>query len=409
MADIQVESNTRTIFDARAHQAGPVWTSALIAYAFIIEGGDDDFEYTKTIDGGLNWAAPVKIKTGVVAHLAVYYEKWTDGDDGTPGLIYMTYMDTVANDAFFRTLDTNGDTLGTERVIFNGAAVDDQGLMTHRSLSVIKTLGGEAVVAYRLGNTTEHGIAISASPGADDWTIQASDDPHETTDDMLLLTPANAGSADTSDFGIIYWDLSASELTYKTFDVSATAGSKIVSEDLISDSMALSTQAWNFGVAFRQSDGFCLLGAWDLEDSASANLKFWHINGGSSITAKNNVYTNSPESVHVSVFIDQQTDDTYVTIVRGTAWKSLTKVFYKKAPAGGDTWGSEQAMSVDAEDDIRVAWSGNGTGTDGGRFGPVWVNDDLNDLFFNDDNAVTLAAPVAGGGNPWYHHHSNAA
>ena len=84
--------------------SGPAlfYISDTVGYHFFINSLVD-LVYSKTTDGGASWGANVTIKTGTISCAAAYWEKQTPGDNGT--LIHLTYLDTVTDDCFHRTLD----------------------------------------------------------------------------------------------------------------------------------------------------------------------------------------------------------------------------------------------------------------------------------------------------------------
>jgi hypothetical protein len=99
----------------------------------------------------------------------------------------------------------------------------------------------------------------------------------------------------------------------------------------------------------------------------------------------------------VALFIDQNTDDLYCAYLGNEdgseSYLATLTAFYKKSTDGAATWDSQAAYQQDAADDeIYIAAGHSTAGRAAGRFEPVFFNDDLNDLYVNAANSVTLAA-----------------
>jgi len=201
-----------------------------------------------------------------------------------------------------------------------------------------------------------------------------------------LLFPGN--EADNQDVWGIYWDVSADEISLKTYDDSGDSWS----EQSISGSMVAVSTYIHMDGAIRFSDGHLIFAAWNLYDDAAADLMVWDINGAGSITAKTNVITNTSEYTRCSVFINQDNDDIYIAYIGGTTNASLVAARYQKSDDGGASWSGDTLFQADAEDDERWISCGAVKAVWGGKFQPVWFNDDLNDLFTNTDNGISIAA-----------------
>ncbi len=201
-----------------------------------------------------------------------------------------------------------------------------------------------------------------------------------------MLFPGN--EADNQDVWAVYWDADAEAISLKTFDDSGNSWS----EQAISGSMVPFVTTFQMDGAIRLSDGHLILAAWSGFNVATADLMTWDINGAGSITAKTNIITDTAEYALVSVFVNQANDDIYVAYAGGTDMTTLVKVFYQLSQDGGANWDGQAAMQANAEDDEKWITAGAAKREWGGKFQPVWFNDDINDLFTNTDNGISIAA-----------------
>ncbi|KKK94872.1 hypothetical protein LCGC14_2678490, partial [marine sediment metagenome] len=106
------------------------------------------------------------------------------------------------------------------------------------------------------------------------------------------------------------------------------------------------------------------------------------------------IITDTAEYALVSVFVNQANDDIYVAYAGGTDFTTLVKVFYQLSQDGGANWDGQAAMQADAEDDMRWISAGAMKAAWGGKFQPVWFDDDDNVIFTNTDNGISIAAAV---------------
>lgn len=392
MADVTIEALGYTSLYKQAQRGGIFWTSPTVGY-IVYANSSIDLKYQKTDDGGATWGGAVNIRTGSI----VSYDCWADwqtaGDAGTK--IHIAYIDYASDDIRYVYLDTGDDSIGGDDQIEacqgSGSIKSSQGRLYHQ-LSLTKTRGGNLAVAFRYSDSVDTFFyEFYTSPDGDTWTNEAS--PWEADIDYILLFPGN--EVDNQDVWAVFWDVSADEISLMTYDDNLNSWS----EQLISGSMSESAVFLQMDGAIRLSDGRLILAAWSQYDNAASDLRVWDINGAGSITAKTNVITDEAETFLASVFINQDNDDIYVAYVSGTAAESLVKAFYQKSDDGAGTWGGEAAMQADAEDDERWISCGAVKAANGGKFLPVWQNDDLNDIFCNTDNGISIAA--GGGGTDW--------
>ena len=393
MADVTIEAAAGPTQCGRALRSGPFWTSPTVGYVVYLNA-TYDLVYRKTADGGATWGAAQVVVAAASCDAAAYdcWADWqTDGDAGTK--IHIAYMSLDTEEVRYVYLDTSGDSVGGDDLIetCQGTATFYSAVVGfyYETLSITKTRGGNLAVAFRYRDTDSVNFdSFYTSPDAATWTSKTS--PLEgIRGDFILLFPGN--EADNQDVWAAYWDGSADEISLKTFDDSGNSWS----EQSISGSMVESASYKQWGGAIRLSDGHLILAAWSECDTATADLKVWDINGAGSITAKTNIITDTSEYFVCAVFINQDNDDIYVSYVGGTAAYSLTKCFYQLSQDGGANWDGQTAMQADAEDDEKWISCGAAKAANGGKFLPVWFNDDLNDIFCNTDNGISIAA--AGG------------
>jgi hypothetical protein len=384
-ADIAIETAALTTANLTASRAGPFWKSTTVGYVFYLNTSYN-LVYRKTTDGGANWGAA----TSVVAHAIMYFDCWADwqtaGDTGTK--THIAYVDTDNDDIRYIYLETATDTVGGEdQITTPGKAISPTVGIDISMLSITKTRGGNITVAshYYCEDMTNQ-YNFSTSPDGDTWTSRTS--PWENADDYIQLYPGN--EADTNDLWAAFWDTSANAISLKIFDDSANSWG----ETAIGSATESLTYLQMDG-QIRLSDGHLIFAYWNITDNAAADLQVWDINGAASITAKTNVITDEAESATVSVFINQVNDDLYITYCSGSAWAATVQVFYQKSTDGGANWGGETAMMADAEEDIRWVSAGCMKATLGGKFQPVWFDDDDNDLFTNTTNGVSIAAAAS--------------
>ncbi len=386
MADTTVDAFAAVTLHVKNVRAGPIWIDTDTAYVFYIDQNNVP-AYSKTTDGGANWDSPTTLGIFTTSKMSVWCDGWTPGDSGT--IIHIAWSDNAQHDIKYRTLDTDDDSLGTERTVFSGASFEN-GNWSAEMIDITKARGGNLYIGFWGDNDGEFGFYRSTDAGVN-WTSRAQL-ANGNTPDHILLMPGD--EADNQDIWCVYWQgfsgFPFSTLYLRIYDNSGDSWSSTA----IASAMNAPVNYFQMSAAPRHSDNHVILAARNLLNTSTADLKVWDIGGSGSITAKTDIITDQAETAGVAVFIDQQTDDIYVAYMKGGTWESTVDVFYKKSTDGGGTWGSEQTYSEAAADDIRAVWAGISVGDAGGKFQPVFFNDDLNDLFVNVNNDVDIAGPA---------------
>lgn len=342
MADVSIDATVST--STGRGMRSVVFTSALIGYWFYIDAAGT-FVYSKTTDGGGTWGAAVTINsnTDIVA-FDVWYDQWTPGDSGT--LIHTWYFSvtgTNADTVLWRTLNTSGDTLGTQRSAFVGAsAVAGRGAFC----SGTKTRSGYLYCAFDIDAGAEKGLVRSTDSGTT-WSANLATSFVSQSLDCCLLFPAT-GTGDDNDMWAVYNSASiVNNVIMKMWDSSTGLAAVSTSmQGCIQNTTDLTGQ-YPFSASIRHSDGHLIIAIMSDRDTATADMTVWEVTSvvdgsAGTRTQKTNITTDIDDIYHPAVFIDQNTNAIYVAYngkrdgseVLGTT----TKIYYTKSTDGGATW-----------------------------------------------------------------------
>ncbi len=382
MADIKPDTLIKASFDTNAGR-GLVWTTYQVAYAFYLDS-TNGLVYNKTTDGGLTWggAVVVALASNNTLSCDIWFDKWTPG--GTGDLIHCVWK-SGTNDAFwYRHLDTSDDTFGAaEKSIHTAVGIGCTDGNRNLVPTITKSVGG-SLFAYYAERSGATGILAKSTDAGVNWDTTLATPQEGTVQDQMILFPANL--ADTDDIWCVFWDVGSNEIDLKTYDDS---GDSWALNNIVT-TMAESATQMQMNGTIRHSDGHLLFAAWSQLDNALADLRFWDITDGGTITEKTNVLTDNPEAAICSVLIDQTTERIFVFYVDGTSWGGLAHVKYNSSLDGGTTWGVQRQMSQ-TQDDLRWICAGLSVKSDTyGKIMPIWHNDDLADIVTNFVNAVDL-------------------
>ncbi|KKN05890.1 hypothetical protein LCGC14_1082840 [marine sediment metagenome] len=388
MTDVLVDGDVFGILDQGKLLWGPYFISPTTCAVVFIQATTTDVVFARTTNAGDNpptWATTV-LHTGTDIRFAAWFDQETPGDTGT--LVHVLIMDALLGDnMFYRSFDISDASLGTLRTV--DAVVTISSTSTENQCAITKTRSGNLVAAFSTQSEIE--CYRSTDSGAT-WTDRA--DVFETTteEDHLLLFPANTG--DDDDACAVFWDKSADEISLKMYDESADTWTEFAT--LIAATAVDDPFQYHIDGAVRHSDSHVLV-AWHSDndttgdDIETADLTVDSI-ASPTVTAKTNVVTNQAGSGAVGMLINQQNDDVYVAYCKGGTWQSLTDVVFHKSTDGMGVWGTEQAYTDSASDDFRLASGGRTVGDGGGRFMPVWYDDDETEIRHSDSNDVEIAA-----------------
>lgn len=383
MADTAVDTGLSTSSNTPGFTPyGPFWISTTKGAVFFVDANSDMCARITT-DGGASWGSLIAAEAGTVATFSVFFGRQNPGNSGT--LVYAAWSDSALSRIRYAEFDIDAGTWSSP--VDAGAATSIAG--GTMSFIAVSRSGNRIVGHVRNANNT----LCRRSTDGSSWSNAAAPFESNVFDDTMGVS-VNTG--DNDDAGILFLDRSATELSVKMYDWSADTWT----ETAIGTS-AEDFATYPFGQCTRVSDGVVIVAAWTQVDNAASDLKVYSCALTSistpTISTLTNIITDQAESIGAGVFVDPNTDDIYVAYATGTTYTSSLNVYYKKSTDDGSTWGSQTAYGEDADADIRTV-TGGACGTAGGRFQPLFFNDDLNDIFVNLTNDIEIAA--AGGGDP---------
>ncbi len=391
MADTTVDANVHSGLGGGDRLWGPYWIDTQIGYVVFMDA-ESDISYARTDDGGATWAT-TEIQAGTVFTVAVWYDRETPGDTGT--LLHIAWGDGTANDALYVSLDLSDETLGTIRTVDGTPAFSG----SQDRMAITKLVNGRIICCFvdTAGGNFAFKSAETTAPyfASAPTSIAAFFEAAEGQNDWGLLFPADV---DDGDCAGIHWERTGGDIEVFMYDDSLNTWTITqIDDDALMDSTFRDMDG-----AIRHSDNHLLLIYHTRADAGALNdLKTVDITVDRIIavpfTDKDDIFTDVTETSLCGILIDQQSDDVYVAWVKGNPLFPTTSDIVYKISAGGtmDNWGSEQVYSEASPDDLRAVMGGRTVGDDGGRWQPVWFNDDNNDLLVNLVNDIEIAAAAA--------------
>ena len=378
-ADVTIYNTCTTYTPHSVDGAGIYWTSTDTGYSFGITTAGTYLWWSKTSDKGASWS------TTVTAIYAEYISCWSDlntpGDHGT--IIHIAFTPGTSDAAKYMYFDTYDDTFSGAVTIETFNSYSTPATFDDIEISITKTYGNILAVAYKTdgSGTPAYGFETSVD-GGNTWIAKSS--PWENYSDHLRIYPAN--TSDPDDIWGTYWDLSTNEISLQTYDASDNTWS----EQLISANMTEQGNLYlQMDAYIRPYDSHLIHSAWNVYNSATADLKVWDINGASNITSLTDVTTNSAGSFQTGVIVDPTNNDIYIMYLKGTIETSVG-VYYQKSTDNGITWDGEVSY-CSTVDDHRALWFGV-VSEFGGRIMPIWYNNDLFDVVTNYENSIEISS-----------------
>ena len=378
---VQIESATDTALDSKVQPRSLVWKDNSTGYVFYINS-DESFVYRNSTDAGSTWAGNRTISTATIESIAVWYDKWTSEASGD--LVHLVYIDSDTDDIIYRNFDISNFALSSEVTVFNGATASTGTLWSAGYVTITKSRYGDIYVGGSIDGDTEEGFWRSIDGGS---SFSSKSDYNENSlGDRTQFLPGN--EINDSDIWAVFFDNSDNDLTLKVYNTTANAWTETGTIDADAD---LATNEFGFDSTFKHSNNHSFVTYMNDEGVSSADLEFWELENSSLFTAKTDVVTNNAQASVVGILLDQNNNNIYVSYVDEN---NAADVYYKNSSDNGTTW-SSAILYDDHTDDINLVIVGTSVGTAGGRFQPIFYNDDLFDLYTNHSGGIDI--PSAAG------------
>jgi len=328
----------------------------------------------------------VTIHSDSTGQFALWADWWTGGS-GT--LIHMTYGDRTAapDEAHYISLNTATDTLSAPVVVETGISIVQASAF---QVSITKARGGNLYIGGQWGTSnavTNRGFWRSIDNGATWAEVADVTEVSVGQNDHLALFPGN--EMDNQDIWCLFLDQSTLMISLKVYDDSADSWSETAIVVLTSHDDTRKIMA---GVV-RRSDNHLFLVHFmrQYEDAVNNNLRFWEINGASSITERTVVDTQD-DFVGVTLMYDHQAGRFYAIYIRTHGDATFARIWYATSGDGGVTWASPIQFSdtPGTQEEIVNVSHAQVIVSPGGRLAPIWVDNWDDDMMANATNSIAL-------------------
>ncbi len=399
MADTQVIASAHSDTWERTNPSNALaWITKDIAYHFYEDNNGSDGYLLYTIDGGATWSRRRVDSDNANNAMGLYYERWTPGRTGET--IHLMWSGGGLDDFLYFSFesDTQPAADPTPILVQTGVSFSSSANHAAGNCSLVETASGRLIAIIRGDNSAEQWLTYSDDDGAT-WNDMALDPYEVFGGDHAELIPGNDLS-NLDDCIIIYFDDSADELTAKrlNFDTGTPTNSVIDSETLIKGTFQHNNAIWDHQAWAIDENGLAYVVAWTHHDDATADLIVATVSlatGSLVVDVKDSDILTNPGDEHggICATFDQINGDLYVGYYNGDGDASPTPFLMnanvpavyavtRNPEADDPTWEVDQTYSVDTPSDRRNMWSSPAIVADkGGRWQPIFFNDDSTDLW----------------------------
>lgn len=334
-------------------------------YVFFVDG-DGYVAYRKTVNGGSVWSDAVTLTSATTmwANVAVWYDRWTPGDDsGTK--IHIAAAEAATDDIWYHALDTSDDSLDADGWI-SVVAGTTYTPATSGGPSIAKSTDGNL---FLLGFTNTFGQV------------------YKSTDGNSWADTSVGGAIDDADIGQLL-PLSGGDILLITQDISVNAAQSQVYDEATDtwDGSWTSIDTWvenstydaMWGASLNRATGdVYLVGNTAVLNEAADIAAYKYDEGDRSWSVLADVIHESPYVLQATMAVDEATGDLYAFYLAGSVADAVN-VFFKRSEDGGQTWSVQsRALNFELGDDFKNLRT-NFMSAD--RLFAIWYNDDLEDL-----------------------------
>lgn len=348
-ADIHVAQTAGLLIFSGGGTNYLVQTPTGVLYCVYVDSGSD-VAFRKSTNGGLTWSNPTVVFAGTVVALSIWYDRWSGI---AAGLIHCAYTESGGSDTLYRTINTeSSDALSTQTTIFAGTSQAAGGMLT-----IARAVGGNVYCKTTIDAGAEGGFyrLPNANVPNGAWDAARTNNEALATQDMGILVP-NLNNADTQDMLMIFWDVSANQISRYNYDDSANSWAETIFSGTFTEQVA-ATSFPHFDVAVDLTNSQILVVAWNAIDTLNADLTCWTVTE-SAITAKTDVVTNSTDDQALcGICLDTVNGIWWVyyagITTGGETWLTSVNLYCKGSSDGGTTWGPETLLTTAPQD---ITW-----------------------------------------------------
>lgn len=393
MADATVFDNLTTVHNERDAASRILWTSTTTGYIGFFENTVGSHVVYKTTNSGVTWA---EVGSGTrltcdPRSVAWYWEA-QNGNPFDADLLHVIWLDATDHQTQHATFDIGAEAWSAMDVAESWTSVS--GSSGSSSIGAAVATNGDILVVSRADQDGEVNTSLWDESGSAWSSVGGSADnspwfgPFNT--DQVRVDVGNGGA----DFIVYMMDESSDALRVRGYRVAAAAWAGVSAATLVDNGL----DQQEFAVAYDWTADESLLVFENNRGQTGNDLAAYTVNwDGSatapSLTAEADVLTDDTASGALTVSYDPINDEMTVCYTSGTQLSSNS--LYQKTSAAGGTysWGTASAALNATARDIRAV-HGSVITSAGGRLAFAFQDDDLNDLFYpENDTEVSGASP----------------